>query len=130
MASDVDAVIAALRIVLREAEARTNLYWDTHIVNKWINQLPGGRWGRWRQLRLRADSGSQAERPNLITHVRATLAYLEVNRDAIKASRAWSWPFGKKETMASVPIDAEFSEVTDSSDPPLKKPGRSVRVIK
>ena len=41
MLSDVDAVIAALRVVLHEAEtcnnfSRTYAYWKTHIVNKWI----------------------------------------------------------------------------------------------
>jgi hypothetical protein len=47
MASDLEAVIAALRVVLREAEMRTNLFWETHVVNRWIGQLPGARWGRW-----------------------------------------------------------------------------------
>jgi hypothetical protein len=46
MSQDVDAVIAALRVVLHDAEARTNTYWQTHIVNKWIDQLPGARVGR------------------------------------------------------------------------------------
>jgi hypothetical protein len=88
MLSDVDAVIAALRVVLHEVETHTNFsrtkaYWETHIVNKWIYQLPGARWGRWRQLRLRPDNGNLAERTNLIMHVRATLAYLETNRETI-----------------------------------------------
>jgi hypothetical protein len=74
MSSNVDAVIAALRVVLHEAETRTNPCWKTHIVNKWIYQLPGAWWGRWRELRLRSDCGDLAERPNLIMHVRATLA--------------------------------------------------------
>jgi hypothetical protein len=93
--ADVDAVIAALRTVLEEAEARHSEYWwKTHIVNRWIRQLPGAWWGRWRSLRLRGDnySGMDATRENLITHVRATLAYLESNRDAIAAKpRRWAW---------------------------------------
>ena len=102
MSSDVDAVIAALRVVLHEVETHTNFsrtkaYWETHIVNKWICQLPGARWGRWRELRLRPDSGDSAVRPNLITHVRATLAYLETNRETIAAQRSW-WPFGRQAT--------------------------------
>jgi hypothetical protein len=93
---DVDAVIAALRIVLHEAETRrTEHWWKIHIVNKWIDQLPGAQWGRWRQLQLRADSGSLSERQNLVAHVRATLAYLETNRDTIAAQRPW-WPFGRR----------------------------------
>lgn len=89
MSTDVDAVIAALRTVLQEAEDREGDYWwNTHIVNRWIDQLPGAWWGRWRRLRLRGDSGdSDAKRDNLITHVRATLAYLEANRDAIASRR-------------------------------------------
>jgi hypothetical protein len=131
MASNVDAVIAALRIVLREAEARTTeSWWKTHVVNKWIDQLPGRRWGRWRDLRLQSDSGSLAKRENLITHVRATLAYLEVNRDAIKRRSLWSWPFKKKQKPALAPIDAEFKEISEATDVATKKPGKSVRVIK
>ena len=76
MSSDVDAVIAALRIVLHEAETRTyDTWWKTHVVNRWIDQLPGGWRGKSRNLRLRADSGFEATRTNLITHVRSTLAY-------------------------------------------------------
>jgi hypothetical protein len=95
MSNEVDAVIAALRVVLHEAETSTNFYWETHIVNKWICQLPGTRWGRWRELRLRPEDS--ALRPNLITHVRATLAYLETNRETIAAQRSW-WPFGRQAT--------------------------------
>ena len=102
MLSDVDAVIAALRVMLREVEthtkfSRTKAYWETHIVNKWIYQLPGARWGRWRELRLRPDCGDLAERPNLIMHVRATLAYLETNRETIAAHKPW-WSFGRRAT--------------------------------
>jgi cellulase/cellobiase CelA1 len=44
---------------------------------------------------------SRATRENLITHVRATLAYLEVNRDAIKAKRVWRWPVRKTASAAA-----------------------------
>ena len=99
--ADVDAVIAALRVVLQEADARSaELWWKTHIVNRWVDQLPGAWWGKWRQLRLRRDLGSDARRDHLITHVRATLAYLETNRDAIAAQRSW-WSFGKVAPQAS-----------------------------
>jgi len=98
MASDVDAVIAALRIVLREAETRTREYsWKRHTVNKWIGQLPGAWMGRWRQLKLKAtySYNNEASREDLITHVRATVAYLETNRDTIAAKHSW-WPFGRR----------------------------------
>ena len=95
MSGDVDAVMAALRIVLHEAETRTyDTWWKTHVVNRWIDQLPGGWRGKWRNLRLRADSGFEATRTNLITHVRSTLAYLETNRDVIAAQSSWR-PFGR-----------------------------------
>ncbi|HEY5830586.1 MAG TPA: hypothetical protein VIV01_19680 [Hyphomicrobiaceae bacterium] len=95
MSSDVDAVIAALRVVLHQAEHSTHeTWWKIHVVNKWIDQLPGAWRGKWRQLRLRADVGTEARRDRLVTPVRATLAYLETNRDAIAAQRPW-WSLGK-----------------------------------
>jgi hypothetical protein len=114
MLSDVDAVIAALRVVLHEAETRNNFsrtdaYWKTHIVNKWIYQLPGARWGRWRELRLRPDCGDLAERQNLIMHVRATLAYLETNRETIAARRSW-WPFGRRATSPAPEAPAAMAK--------------------
>ncbi len=42
MATSIDAVIAALRIVLRDAEMHASqLWWKTEVVNRWIGQLPG-----------------------------------------------------------------------------------------
>ena len=122
--ADVDAVIAALQVVLEEAEARgSEFWWKTHIVNKWIDQLPGAR-RRWRELRLRGDSGDLAQRANLITHVRATLAYLETNRDAIAAQRSW-WPFGRaalrsapKEKLAQLEKRREAPTVDDGTTKP------------
>ena len=123
MPSDVDAVIAALRVVLHEAETSTNFYWETHIVNKWIYQLPGARWGRWRELRLRPDSGDSAVRPNLITHVRATLAYLETNRETIAAQRSW-WPFRRRATN---PAPKATAAVAKEKPAPLKEPRETPR---
>jgi hypothetical protein len=89
--SDVDAVIAALRIVLNEAE-NTNGSRPTKVVNRWIGQLPGAWWGRWRRLKLRGDSSGRVSRDALIGHVRATLAYLEAQREALGKQRSW-WRF-------------------------------------
>lgn len=82
--------------MLHEAETRTyDTWWKTHVVNRWIDQLPGGWRGKWLHLRLRADGSLfEARRDHLITHVRARLAYLETNRDAIAAQSSW-WPFGR-----------------------------------
>ncbi len=117
MSADVDAVIAALQTVLHEAEERQReLWWNTHIVNRWIGQLPGAWWGRWRRLKLRADSGEQARRDNLITHVRATLAYLESNRDAIAARpRRWAWPKRDAPVLSSAEKKAPESHVGQRS---------------
>ena len=130
MPSDVDAVIAALRIVLRDAETHTSQHWwNTEVVNRWIGQLPGAWTGRWNRLLLepRWSGNTVAYREPVLTHLRSTLAYLEVNRDAIKARRVWRWPLraGKPE-----PIDAEFKVVAEPTEKPTKKPGKSMRLIK
>lgn len=130
MSSDVDAVIAALRIVLKEVERQTwASSFEIHIVNKWIGQLPGAWTGRWRRLRLTPTvyEGGTAYREAVLTHLRATLAYLEVNRDVIKTRRSWSWPL---RTRKPEPIDADFKEIAEPTEKPMKKPGKSVRLIK
>jgi len=53
MSTDVDAVMATLQIVLKEVERQsTTGKLPTHIVNKWIGQLPGVWTGRWRRLAI------------------------------------------------------------------------------
>ena len=47
MPNNVDAVIAALRIALREAEKGDRTHWKAKASNSWINQLPGAWMGRW-----------------------------------------------------------------------------------
>jgi hypothetical protein len=121
MASDVDAVIAALRIVLHEAETRASeFWWKTHLVNRWINRLPGAWRGRWRHLRLRGDIGDRAKRTNVISHLRATLAYLEINRETIAAKRRSWWPFGMvkgvaRKKMVSAAEKPETAEPVETS---------------
>ena len=128
MSSDVDAVIAALRIALREAETRTNaIWWKADALNRWIKQLPGAWLGSWNQLMLRGDSAGDVPRVDFISHLRATLGYLEVNRDAIKARRVWRWPLRARKPE---PIDAEFKVVAEPTEKPMKKPGKSMRLIK
>jgi hypothetical protein len=90
--SDVDAVIAALRAVLKEAEANTRSFWKTKNVNRWIGQLPGAWWGRWRRLHLRGSMIGTVTRSEFIGHVRATLAYLETQRETLTRQRPW-WKF-------------------------------------
>jgi hypothetical protein len=57
MAKDVDAVIAALKAVLREVERRDDDFWETAVCNRWINRLPGAWAGRWRHLKVRQNDG-------------------------------------------------------------------------
>jgi hypothetical protein len=89
--SDIDAVIAALRAVLQEA-GHGGTWLKTNTVNRWIGQLPGAWWGRWRRLKLRGNVDREVTRDALIGHVRATLAYLEAQREALGKQRSW-WRF-------------------------------------
>lgn len=130
MGSDVDAVIQALRIALEEARQATDeLYWNVENANRWINRLPGAWMGRWRDLKLRGDSAGEVDRKTFVGHVRASLAYLETNKDEIRAIRLWSWrmPAANPIRMQE-PIDAEFKDVTTHSRP--SKQGKSLRVLK
>lgn len=112
----VDAVIGALRTVLKEAEMRHTQYrWKTRVVNRWINQLPGAWRGRWRHLKLRSDFDGEALRDNLISHVRATLAYLEINRDAIVVVRRSWWSSRKAKRVAPKEI-ASAAEKPETAD--------------
>ena len=116
MAADVDAVIAALRTLLQEAETRTSAsWWQATDVNRWIDQLPGAWRGRWRRLRL---LGLSVKREDLITHVRTTLAYLDTNRDAIAAGRKL-WPFRKAARKTSVSTN-QMGGVLGKKIPPPK----------
>ncbi len=134
MPNNVDAVIAALRIAQEEAEknADDDDYWDVMTANRWIDQLPGAWMGRWRHLKLYGTSGADVvERSQFIGHVRATLAYLEANREAIQSVRFWSWPFkGRAGNIAPEPIDAEFNEITDGRDERPERPSKPMRLIK
>ena len=54
MAKDIDAVIAALRVLLDEAEKNGDTFWKIAKVNDWIARLPGAWRGRWRRLELQS----------------------------------------------------------------------------
>jgi len=113
MSNNVDAVIAALRIAQEEAARTPYGSCKVRAANRWINQLPGAWMGRWRHLKLRADDEGEIGCDQFIGHVRATIAYLEANRDAIQSVRFWSGPFKGR---APELIDAEFTEITDARD--------------
>jgi hypothetical protein len=127
---EIDAVIAALKIELGEAERGGGLFWKTIRCNRWIKQLPGAWTRRWKNLKIRGDIDGEIPRAEFVTHVRATLAYLEAHRDQIEAMPAWTWPFTalrKKNEITTdsndEPIDAEFTDVpTPSTQRKLPKP--------
>jgi hypothetical protein len=125
MGNTVDAVIEALKIALEEARKATDEdYWEAENANRWINRLPGAWMGRWKDLKLK---GYTVDRQAFVGHVRATLAYLETNKDAIRSIRTWSWGTPCADpARTQEPIDAEFKEVTNR--PP--KQGKSIRVLK
>ena len=89
MASDVDAVVAALKVALEEAQASDEDCWDVKAANRWVDKLPGAWFGRWRQLKLAGDSAGEVLRSEFVGHVRAVLAYLETNGK--EPSRALGW---------------------------------------
>lgn len=78
----IGAVIAALRTV-QEAALRGGVthQWDVRVVNRWIARLPGARWGRWRQLKLRGPSYDRRSvlTGDLVLHLNSVLAYLEAS---------------------------------------------------
>jgi hypothetical protein len=90
MGSDVDAVIAALKVALEEAQHSNAANWKVKAANRWIAQLPGAWRGRWRNLRLQQDGWGLVPREEFIAHVRATIAYLEASRTA-GTSRTFAW---------------------------------------
>lgn len=92
MAADVEAVIAALRVALEEAQKSDEDFWKVEAANRWVGQLPGAWTGRWRKLILSGDSTGDALREKFVGHVRAVLAFLEANRAQIPPSRKWWSP--------------------------------------
>jgi hypothetical protein len=101
MAADVEAVIAALRVALDEAQNSDDTYWKVEAANRWIGQLPGAWSGRWRRLKLHADASGDVYREAFVGHVRAALAFLEASRAQIAPSRKW-WPMRRRGNAQAV----------------------------
>jgi hypothetical protein len=95
VAADVEAVIAALRVALDEAQKSDETFWKSQAANRWIGQLPGAWSGRWRRLKLHADGSGEISREEFVGHVRAALAFLEASRTQIAPSRKW-WPMRRR----------------------------------
>lgn len=116
MAADVDAVIAALRVVLDEAQKSHQDFWRVESANRWISHLPGAWSGRWRRLTLRGDASGDARRDEFIGHIRAVLAFLEANRLQIRASRKW-WQLRKRTQVAQAMVSAPATPPASSPRP-------------
>jgi hypothetical protein len=106
---DVDGIIAALRVISRDAKAR--IYeekWDPMVVNRWILLLPGSDTECWKPLLLKGHYNGWASRNDVIAHAHATIAYLDANKKIL--SLRFRANVGLKESKT---IEAEFSELTE-----------------
>lgn len=127
MATEIDAVIAALREILREAEHRTyQFWWSPRVVNRWIALLPGTRFGRWRNLRIGVGSGD-VSRADLVAHLRATIAYLEINRGPA-ATVALS-PSSSRQPQAVEPKVVDVEEASQLKPKRLGAASKKARLI-
>lgn len=59
MAADIDAVIAALRIALEEAQESGGDDLEGEVCDRWIDQLPDAWAEQWRHLKLAPDVPSR-----------------------------------------------------------------------
>jgi hypothetical protein len=124
--TEIDAVIAAL-----EVEQSPGLWWQAERCNRWIKQLPGAWALQWENLKICPLPGGSVYRTDFITHMKATLAYLETKRGEGETKKArWPWPFkalkqrsAQPSHSSEEPIDAEFTDVpTPSGQRKLPKP--------
>lgn len=136
MPKDVDAVIAALKAALQDVELRDCYSCELRVANRWINRLPGAWTGKWRHLKVHSKIldifGSQILREDFIGQVRATIAYLETNKDAVAAATAFpsfSGLFRRRKPASTQTFDAEFSEVPLRAQK-VKSPSTSVKLVK
>lgn len=118
MAATVEAVIAALRVTLEEAQKSREASWKVESVNRWIGQLPGSWSGRWRRLVLKSDDSGNARRDELVAHVRAVIAFLETNRHQIAQSRKW-WPLRRRWPANSPIVSAPVAAPSSSAARPV-----------
>ena len=131
MVDQINAVVSALRVALGEAESSLDLWWKVRSANRWIDQLPGGLFGRWRNLKISGDSAGEVKRLEFIGHVRAAIAYLVANQELMRSRRLFSWSTAKIwAARKASPIDTEFEEVPPSEAKRLPKLSKAMRIVK
>jgi hypothetical protein len=126
MAADVDAVVAALRVVLDEAQKSEEPFWKVESANRWIGQMPRSWRGRWRKLILKGDVSGDARREEFVAHVRAVLAFLEMDQLQSPPRGKW-WPLPRRNRGSVVPAGAN---PTVANAPSPARPVNLLRVRK
>lgn len=123
MANQVQAVLAALRAVLKDATRSHVIWWDADFANRWLDQLPGPR-SRWASLELRGYENGHVTRAEMVCHLRAMVAFLEKYKEDRKHPNS-RLPAPSSLPGADAPIDAEYQEVEEEegfeSPPPRLK---------
>jgi hypothetical protein len=121
MATSIEAVVAALKVALREAEHGEEVQWEARAANRWIDLLPGAYLGRWRHLKL---SDGLVSRSRFVGHLRATLAYLDAFERGTPVRRYWWQP------PARVPKQAALPPAATSKPAATTRPVNLLRVRK
>lgn len=121
MAADIEAVVAALRVALDEAQKSEDSFWEVSSVNRWIDMLPGTWMGRWRDLKLKGDSTGEADREQFVGHVRAVIAFLEASRTPAPRSRKW-WSLRRRATTGQA--------ITQAAATPARTPAKPINLLR
>ena len=116
MAAEIEAVIAALRVTLDAAQKSDEPFWQVAAVNRWVDQLPGGWMGRWRDLKLAGDSAGDADREQFVGHVRAVVAFLEARGARTPHARKW-WSLRRRNAPAQAATQASATSTRATAKP-------------
>lgn len=130
MANEVDAVIAALHTLLKDAEARkTQHHWDPMTVNRWIHLLPAQFAERSRHMILLGHNNGWTTRDDLIGHVKATISYLQATRKVSGANQI-THDVEIELSNSGDTIDADYTDLTEGGSKKAKSGRRQLRLFK
>ncbi len=112
---DIDGIIAALKVVARDAKKR-NIWEDCDpvIVSRWVQALPDASNGAWQHLILRGSRNGWAYWHEVVTHAEALIAYLEASRKTLNARLNGGG--GDEHVIPPLPentIEGEFKDITE-----------------